>query len=146
MATGTRLSNTQEELLRKLLPQIAEMKLSDDADPDFIAGLEGMLVAKIREPIERARAAALTAADPALAGVGGAGVGGAGGMGDLSGAMGGMGGMTGGMTGGAGGADPTLLLQALGGTQPQTIPNQRGLVASPDITGSVDELRRIMSR
>mgnify|MGYP001183183218 CR=1 FL=1 len=142
MATGTRLSNTQEELLRKLLPQIAEMKLSDDADPDFIAGLEGMLVAKIREPIERARAAALTAADPALAGVGGAG-----GMGDLSGAMGGMGGM-GGMTGGAGGADPTLLLQALaaGGTQPQTIPNQRGLVASPDITGSVDELRRIMSR
>lgn len=139
MATGTRLSNTQEELLRKLLPQIAEMKLSDDADPDFIAGLEGMLVAKIREPIERARAAALTAADPALAGVGGAG-----GMGDLSGAMGGMGGMT----GGAGGADPTLLLQALaaGGTQPQTIPNQRGLVASPDITGSVDELRRIMSR
>lgn len=142
MATGTRLSNTQEELLRKLLPQIAEMKLSDDADPDFIAGLEGMLVAKIREPIERARAAALTAADPALAGVGGAGVGGAGGMG--AGAMGGMGGMT----GGAGGADPTLLLQALaaGGTQPQTIPNQRGLVASPDITGSVDELRRIMSR
>lgn len=142
MATGTRLSNTQEELLRKLLPQIAEMKLSDDADPDFIAGLEGMLVAKIREPIERARAAALTAADPALAGVGGAG-----GMGDLSGAMGGMGGMTGG-AGGAGGADPTLLLQALaaGGTQPQTIPNQRGLVASPDITGSVDELRRIMSR
>lgn len=142
MATGTRLSNTQEELLRKLLPQIAEMKLSDDADPDFIAGLEGMLVAKIREPIERARAAALTAADPALAGVGGAG-----GMGDLSGAMGGMGGMTG-SAGGAGGADPTLLLQALaaGGTQPQTIPNQRGLVASPDITGSVDELRRIMSR
>lgn len=129
MATGTRLSNTQEELLRKLLPQIAEMKLSEDADPDFIAGLEDMLIGKIREPIERVKAANLTAAQNGM--TPGA---------DLA------------MAGEAGGGlPPEMLMQLLaapgggGGIAPAAV-NQRGLAPSPDMGGSIDELRRVLSQ
>ena len=140
MATGTRLSNTQEELLRKLLPQISEMKLSEDADPEFIAGLEDMLVSKIREPIERVKAANLTAAQ------------GSGGVDALLGGLGGAPGadvmvppdITQAVPGGGGGLPPELLMALMAGAEPAV--NQRGLAPSPDMGPSIDELRRVMSQ
>lgn len=57
MATGTRQSNTMEEVLRKLLPQTTDLLLTDDVDPDFVAQLQAGIVQKLREPQDQALAA-----------------------------------------------------------------------------------------
>lgn len=56
MAALTRQTNTTDEKLRKLLPQLAELKLADDVDPEFVGQLETAVITKIREPLDRANA------------------------------------------------------------------------------------------
>ena len=56
MAVGTRQSNTQEEVLRKMLPMFSDMKLADDADFDWIAEQEAKIIERLRGPQDRARA------------------------------------------------------------------------------------------
>jgi hypothetical protein len=66
MAAGTRQSNTMSEMLRKMLGQISELKLTDDPDWDFITGLETGIVGKLREPIDQMAQAGLTAVPPGI--------------------------------------------------------------------------------
>lgn len=49
MATGTRTTNTAAEGLRKLLGDIADMKLSDDADLPFLINLETMILQHLKQ-------------------------------------------------------------------------------------------------
>lgn len=53
MERGT---NTQQEILTKMLGTIADLKLTADADLEWIVGLETMVLSKLREPLERANA------------------------------------------------------------------------------------------
>ena len=48
MATGTRQTNTAVEGLRKLLGDIADMKLADDADLPFLINLETMILQHLK--------------------------------------------------------------------------------------------------
>jgi hypothetical protein len=80
MAAGTRQSNTMTEMLRKMLGQISELKLTDDPDWDFITGLETGIVSKLREPIDQIAQAGLTAVPPGIS-QSPMGMAGAGGMG-----------------------------------------------------------------
>lgn len=67
MAGGTRQTNTMEEQLRKFLGQLADLKLAEDADFDFITQLETAVIGKLREPIDRVAEAGLTQAPPQAA-------------------------------------------------------------------------------
>jgi hypothetical protein len=132
MASGTRQTNTMEEKLRKLLPQIADMKLAEDADQEFIGGLETRLIGKLREPIDRMAAMQQTAADPMAA------------M-QPSPEMAGVQGDT-----GAGGIPPQILAAMMQAQQQQQGPptgmQQRGLSPSPNMAPGVDELRRVLQQ
>lgn len=66
MAAGTRQSNTMQEQLRKLLGSFADLKLSEDADFDYIGKLETAVLAKLREPIDRVAQQGLTAVQPGI--------------------------------------------------------------------------------
>lgn len=57
MAAGTRLTNTMQEQLRKLLGSLADLKLAEDADLGFIGEIETTILGKLREPIDRMNAA-----------------------------------------------------------------------------------------
>lgn len=145
---GTRLTNTQQEQLTKLLGQLSQLKLAEDADFDFIGDIETRIIGKLREPIDRANALseaaqqpapgpdpmAAMAMDPAA-------------MDPMAGAM------AGGMPPGPAGPIPTeanglpieLLAQLMAAQQggaPQAGP-QRGLQPSPAMPPP-DELRRVL--
>lgn len=49
MASGTRQTNTASEGLRKLLGDIADMKLADDADLPFLIQLETMVLQHLKQ-------------------------------------------------------------------------------------------------
>ena len=84
-----RATNTQEEVLRKLLNQLNDADLAEDADPAYLAIIRSIIKAKLRAPIDQA--AAQTGMTPdATAGLPGGG-------GDPMAAMMGGGGMGGGM-------------------------------------------------
>lgn len=46
--------NTQEEVLRKLLNQINDAELAEDADPTYLTLLRTVIKAKLRAPIDQA--------------------------------------------------------------------------------------------
>jgi len=56
MASGTRQTNTMDEILRKQLAMYADLKLADDADFDWIAQQEAGIIEKLRGPQDRAKA------------------------------------------------------------------------------------------
>ena len=56
MASGTRQTNTMDEILRKQLSMFADLKLADDADFDWIAQQEAGIIEKLRGPQDRAKA------------------------------------------------------------------------------------------
>lgn len=49
-----RAVNTQEEVLRKLLNQINDAELAEDADPAYLTILRSIIKAKLRAPIDQA--------------------------------------------------------------------------------------------
>lgn len=59
---GSRLTNTMQEGLMKLLSEIADLKTLPDADLQFLIGLETTVLAKVREPIERMNQAMMQSA------------------------------------------------------------------------------------
>lgn len=61
---GTQTTNTFQEGLQKLLKLIAELQVEPDADMQFCAQLQAMVVGKLREPIDRMAQQGLTAAPP----------------------------------------------------------------------------------
>lgn len=67
MATGTRQTNTAVEGLRKLLGDIADMKLADDADLPFLINLETMILQHLKQGASNA----LDTSGGAPAGLGG---------------------------------------------------------------------------
>ena len=87
-----RTTNTQEEVLRKLLNQLNDADLAEDADPAYLAIIRSIIKAKLRAPIDQAAQMAGQSPDataglpPSLAGGG-----------DPMAAMMGGGGMGGGM-------------------------------------------------
>lgn len=54
MAVGTRGTNTQDEMLRKLLGSITEIKMAPDADLEFLVNLETTVLQYIRGRAEAA--------------------------------------------------------------------------------------------
>lgn len=54
MASGTRQNNTMSEGLRKLLGDIADLKLSDDADLPFLINLETMILQRLKGGADQA--------------------------------------------------------------------------------------------
>ena len=66
-----RAVNTQEEVLRKLLNQINDAELAEDADPAYLTILRSMIKAKLRAPIDQQAQLAGMPADP-MAGLPGA--------------------------------------------------------------------------
>lgn len=70
--------NTQEEVLRKLLNQINDAELAEDADPTYLTLLRTVIKAKLRAPIDQAaQMAGMTPdASAGLPGMGGGGMGG----------------------------------------------------------------------
>lgn len=48
-----RAVNTQEEVLRKLLNQINDAELAEDADPTYLTILRSIIKAKLRAPIDQ---------------------------------------------------------------------------------------------
>ena len=144
MASGTRQTNTMEEKLRKLLPQIADMKLAEDADQEFIGGLETRLIGKLREPIDRMAAMQQTAADPSgmhMMPNGEQMMGGMPPSPEMAGAQGDT---------GAGGIPPQILAAMMQAQQAQQGPptgmQQRGLSPSPNMQPGIDELRRVLQQ
>lgn len=67
--------NTQEEVLRKLLNQINDAELAEDADPAYLTLLRTVIKAKLRAPIDQAaQLAGMTPdASAGLPGMGGGG-------------------------------------------------------------------------
>lgn len=67
--------NTQEEVLRKLLNQINDAELAEDADPTYLTLLRTVIKAKLRAPIDQAaQMAGMTPdASAGLPGMGGGG-------------------------------------------------------------------------
>ena len=65
--------NTQEEVLRKLLNQINDAELAEDADPTYLTLLRTVIKAKLRAPIDQAAQMAGMQPDPnaGLPGMGG---------------------------------------------------------------------------
>jgi UDP:flavonoid glycosyltransferase YjiC (YdhE family) len=125
MAAGTRQTNTMSEQLRKLLGSFADLKLSDDADFDYINKLETAVIAKLREPIDRAAQAGLTAVPPGIS--------------------------QGGMPPEMGGMPPEMAMMAGGAPMgpPPAAPmmGQGGITPSVNAAPAADELRRmLMSR
>lgn len=78
-----RSTNTQEEVLRKLLNQINDAELAEDADPAYLTLLRTVIKAKLRAPIDQAaQMAGMTPdASAGLPGMGGGGMGGGMGLG-----------------------------------------------------------------
>jgi hypothetical protein len=74
MAAGTRQTNTMNEQLRKMLSSFADLKLSEDADFDYIGKLETAVLAKLRQPIDSAAQQGLTAVQPGISQMGGGGM------------------------------------------------------------------------
>ena len=84
-----RATNTQEEVLRKLLNQLNDAELAEDADPGYLAIIRSIIKAKLRAPIDQAAQMAgvtpnataglpgSTGGDPMAAMMGGGGMGGA---------------------------------------------------------------------
>lgn len=143
MASGTRQSNTMEEILRKQLSMYADLKLADDADFDWIATQEAQVIQKLRGPQDQMQTQGITGAAPS-APVPGMPPGMAPPMPE-PGAMGG--GTPVGVPSAAGG-DPTLdmMLQAMaaksgGGATP---PGRGPGMSSPQ--PNPDELRRVLSQ
>lgn len=66
-----RAVNTQEEVLRKLLNQINDAELAEDADPAYLTLLRSIIKTKLRAPIDQQAALAGMQADP-MAGLPGA--------------------------------------------------------------------------
>lgn len=54
MATGTRQSNTMVEGLRKLVGQITELKMTEDADLPFLINLETQVLQYIKQGADQA--------------------------------------------------------------------------------------------
>lgn len=54
MATGQRTTNSMPEGLRKLLGDIADLKLSDDADLPFLINLETMVLQRLKGGADQA--------------------------------------------------------------------------------------------
>lgn len=56
MSVGTRLTNTFEELLPKLLNQLTQMKMAENAEQhlDWIIGIETQILEKIKQPFQEA--------------------------------------------------------------------------------------------
>jgi hypothetical protein len=122
MASGTRQSNTMEEQLRKLLGSFADLKLSENADFDYIGKLETAVLAKLREPIDMAAQQGLTAVPPGISQ-------------GMAPAMG-------------GGPVPPMDGMPMGG-MPMAAPvppalGQGGITPSPNTAPAADELRRIL--
>jgi hypothetical protein len=115
-----------QEALVKLLTDVTQMKTLPDADVEWIINtLETPILMKIREPLEKMYASGASNVPPT-------GVGPPGGMGQPPG--GDMDMMA--MMGGGGGPSPSM-----GQTPPPAVP---GLRSEPDMSGAVDELRRVM--
>lgn len=55
-------NNTMAEELQKMLQGVGALKILPDADPEFIASLEDMIVSKLREPHDAAAAAGISMA------------------------------------------------------------------------------------
>ena len=131
MAAGTRQTNTMQEQLRKLLGSFADLKLSDDADFDYINKLETAVIAKLREPIDSAAQQGLTAVPPGISQGGGMppemAMMGGGGMPPMGGGMPPM--------GGGGGMPPMA---------PPPMTGQGGITPSPNMAPAADELRRVL--
>lgn len=84
-----RATNTQEEVLRKLLNQLNDAELAEDADPGYLAIIRSIIKAKLRAPIDQAAQMAgqtpdataglpgMSGGDPMAAMMGGGGMGGA---------------------------------------------------------------------
>lgn len=117
---ATRSTNTMEEGLTSLLTSISDLKVTPDADLEFLIGLETLVLGKLREPLERARQAEEIAKGMS---------GGAGGMPMNNGAMG--------MPGGPPMAPPPAPAGVGGGVP--------GIRSEPQM-GSPDELRRMLNQ
>lgn len=114
--------DSMNEGLRKLLSQIAQLKVAPDADMDLLGGLEGMIVQYMQQVANQA------------AGGGG-------------GAQGVPGGGMGGPSGGGMGGDPMAAMAGMGGAPPTSIApggggGMAGLAVGPP---NMDELRRVLS-
>ena len=131
-----RATNTQEEVLRKLLNQLNDAELAEDADPGYLAIVRSIIKAKLRAPIDNA--AAQTGMSPdATAGLPAGAVGG-----DPMAAMMGGGGM-----GGAMGAPPGMPPGAQLGAAPMATPGGvPGVNSGLNRTAiNPDELQRMLA-
>lgn len=54
MAAGTRQNNTMSEGLRKLLGDIADLKLADDADLPFLIQIETQILGRLKNGVDQA--------------------------------------------------------------------------------------------
>lgn len=52
--TGTRQNNTFEEQLPKLLKVITDMKMTEDADFEWLVSMETQIIEKIKQPFTQA--------------------------------------------------------------------------------------------
>jgi hypothetical protein len=107
-----------------LLGSFADLKLSEDADFDYIGKLETAVLAKLREPIDRVAQMGLTAVQPGISQ-------------GMSPVMG-------------GGPVPPMdgMMPPMGGA-PMAAPGppalgQGGITPSPNMAPAADELRRIL--
>ncbi len=67
MAVGTRMNNTFEELLPKMLNLITQMKQTDDADYEWLINMETQVLEKIKQPFtDAAQMTAGPAPDPTM--------------------------------------------------------------------------------
>ena len=131
-----RATNTQEEVLRKLLNSITDAELAEDADPAFLTILRSVVKAKLRAPIDQA-AAQVGMSPDAQAGLPPSMSGGAGAMG-----------------GGAAGAGmpPSLSAGPMAGPAPGVAPPIAAGGNVPGVTSGLnrqamnpDELRRMLA-
>lgn len=118
-----RSTNTQQEALKGMLGQIADIKTFPDADIEWLLGLETQILTKLRAPVQDALQSAGALSDVA------------GQMGQSP--MGQMGGQMGG-----GPAPSPMAMAGAPGAAPQGVP---GLRQSPGMPNP-DELRRLLTQ
>lgn len=62
-------ANTHEEILRKILSSVSDLKLTPDADLEWDVQLETLILQKLREPIDRIQALSNAPAPPGAGGM-----------------------------------------------------------------------------
>jgi hypothetical protein len=77
---ASRSTNTMSELLQRLLSDLAQAKVLQDADLPFLMEMETMIVSKLRDPQTKMQEAGLLPSAPADPMAGMAGMGGMGGQ------------------------------------------------------------------